>query len=130
MKLNADKCHLLISGYKIQWKWAMVGNERIWESKSEKRLGIIIDKNQNFNDHILKICLKAGRKVTALGRISKHLNLDKRKVLFKAFIQSQFAYCSIVWMFHGGIENNINSLHKWVLCIVYRDDNSTYKMDL
>ena len=74
MKLNADKCHLLILGYKIQWKWAMIGNERIWESKSEKHLGIIIDKNLNVNDHILKICLKAWRKVTALSRISKYLN--------------------------------------------------------
>ena len=46
MKLNADKCHLLLSGYKIQWTWAMIGNERIWESKSEKLLGIIIDNNQ------------------------------------------------------------------------------------
>ena len=43
MRLNADKCHLMLPGYKIQWKWAMVGNERIWESKNEKLLGIIID---------------------------------------------------------------------------------------
>ena len=127
MKLNADKCQLLLSGYKIQWTWAMIGNERIWESKSEKLLGIIIDKNLNFNDHVLMICLKAGRKLTALGRISKYLNLDKRKVLFKAFIQSQFAYCPIVWMFHDrGIENKINHLHETVLRIVYRDDNSTF----
>ena len=96
-------------------KEAMIGNERIWESKSEKRLGIIIDKNLNFNDHLLLICLKAGRKLTALSIISKYLNLDKRKVLFKAFIQSQFAYCPIVWMFHDrGIENKINRLHERV----------------
>ena len=69
MRLNADKCHLMLSGYKIQWKWAMVGNERIWESKNEKLLGIIIDKNLHFNEYILGVCLKAGRKVTALGRM-------------------------------------------------------------
>ena len=127
MKLNADKCYLLLSGYKIQWTWAMIGNERIWESKSEKLLGIIIDKNLNFNDHVLKISLKAGRKLTALGRISKYLNLDKRKVLLKALIQSQFAYCQIVWMFHDrGIENKSNRLHERVLRLVYRDDNSTF----
>ena len=121
MKLNTDKFHLLISGYKIQWKWAMIGNERIWESKNEKLLGIIIDKNLNLNDHILKICLKAGRKATALGRISKYLNLDKQKVLFKAFIQSQFAFCPIEWMFHDrGIENKINCLHERVLRMLYR----------
>ena len=128
MKMNADKCHLLISGHKIQWKWAMIGTERIWESQSEKLLGIIIDKNLNFKDHILSVCLKAGRKITALGRISKYLNLDKRKALFKAFIQSQFAYCPIVWMFHDrGVENKINRIHERALRIVYRDDDSTFK---
>ena len=62
-----------------------------------------------------------------MGRISKYVNLDKRKVLFKAFIQSQFPYRPIVWMFHDrDIENTINRLHERVLRIVYRDDNSTY----
>ena len=74
------------------------------------------------------MCLKAGRKITALGRISKYLDLDKRKSLFKAFIQSQFAYCPIVWMFHDrGIEDKINRIHERALRIVYRDDNSTFK---
>lgn len=98
MKLNTDKCHLL---YKPQWKWAKVGKERIWESQSEKLLGIIIDKNLRFDDYLRKVCLKAGRKVTALGRLCRYINLEKRKALFKAFIQSQFAYCPIVWMFHS-----------------------------
>ena len=127
MKLNADKCHLLISGFKHQWKWAMVGEEKLWESKSEKLLGITIDKDLNFNEHIRNVCQKAGRKVTALGRICRYLNLDKRKILFKAFIQSQFAFCPIVWMFHSRcIENKINHLHERVLRIVYQDYNSTF----
>ena len=128
MKLNPDKCHLLLSGYKLQWKWAMVGNERIWESQREKLLGVIIDNNLDFNDHLSSICLKAGRKVTALGRICKYINLDKRRILFKAFIQSQFAYCPLVWIFHSrGIETKINRLHERVLRIVYRDDTSTFE---
>ena len=62
-----------------------------------------------------------------MARISKYFNLDKRRALFKAFIQSQFAYCPIVWMFHGReMENKINRLHERVLRIVYRDDNSTF----
>ena len=127
MKLNADKCHLLISGLKHQWKWAMVGEEKLWESKSEKLLGITIDKDLNFNEHIRNVCHKAGRKVTALGRICRYLNLDKRKILFKAFIQSQFAFCPIVWMFHSRcIENKINHLHERVLRMVYQDYNSTF----
>ena len=29
MKLNDDKCHLLISGFKYQSHWAMVGTSKI-----------------------------------------------------------------------------------------------------
>ena len=70
----------------------MVGNGRIWESKNEKLLEIIIDKKLDFNEYILRVCLKARRKITALGGMSKYLHVDKRITLFKAFIHSQFAY--------------------------------------
>ena len=38
MKLNTDKCHLLISSNKNEHIWAKVGNEKIWESNSLKLL--------------------------------------------------------------------------------------------
>ena len=33
MKLNTDKCHLLVSGHRYEEMWAKVRNDRIWESK-------------------------------------------------------------------------------------------------
>lgn len=127
MKLNGDKCHLLISGYKHQSHWAMVGKDKIWESPHEKLLGITIDKDLKFNLHISNICVKAGRKLTALGRISKLIPLEKRKTLFKAFFESQFAYCPLTWMFHDrNVNNKINHLHERALRIVYKDDLSTF----
>ena len=68
MKLNEDKCHLLISGHKFESVWPMIGNTRIWESQQEKLLGVTIDKDLKFNKHISNICMKASRKLTALGR--------------------------------------------------------------
>ena len=32
MKLNQDKCYLLVSGYKHQNAWAQIGAEMIWKS--------------------------------------------------------------------------------------------------
>ena len=128
MKLNTKKCHLLISGCKNQWKWAMVGKEKIWENKSKTILGITIDRDLSFNDHVSQICLKAGRKVTALRRMCRYINLNKRKLIFNAFIKSQFAYCPLVWLFHDRkLENKINRLHERVLRIVYKDNQSTFK---
>ena len=48
----------------------------------------------------------------------------------KAFIESQFNYCPLVWMFHNRTLNNkINRLHERALRIVYKDENgiSTFK---
>ena len=34
MKLNNDKCHLLISGHHCEEMFISIGNNRIWESKN------------------------------------------------------------------------------------------------
>ena len=57
MKLNADKCHLLVAGHKHEWVWANIGTERVWESSEEKLLGINIDNKLNFVKHVANICL-------------------------------------------------------------------------
>ena len=46
----------------------------------------------------------------------------------KAFIESQFAYCPLVWMFCSRSSNNcINNLHERVLRIVYNDYSSAFE---
>ena len=44
MKLNSDKCHLLISG-KNEQMWAKLVRDRVWESNDVKLLGITLDNN-------------------------------------------------------------------------------------
>ena len=45
MKLNKDKCHLIISGHKSEAIWAKIGQTKIWESKNQKLLGVMIDRH-------------------------------------------------------------------------------------
>ena len=47
MKLNQDKCHLLMSGDKYETILAKIGETKIWESKQNVP-GIIIDRNLSF----------------------------------------------------------------------------------
>ena len=50
------------------------------------------------------------------------MSFDKRRILLKTFITSQFNYCPLVWMCHStGLNNRINNLHKRALMIVYQD---------
>ena len=127
MKLNEEKCHLLVAGHKYEHICAMVGNSRIWESSSEKLLGVHLDSGLKFKNHIVRICDQAGKKLSALARIRHHFTFEKRRMLLKAFIESQFSYCPLVWMFHGrGINRKINKLHERALRIVYEDFTSSF----
>ena len=69
MKLNDDKCHLLISGHKYENVWAQIGNAKIWESKTQKLLGVKIDRTLNFDKHVRSLCKKAGRKLSVLFKL-------------------------------------------------------------
>ena len=43
MKLNQEKCHLLVSGHKHENIWAKIGQTKIWESRKRKLQGVEID---------------------------------------------------------------------------------------
>ena len=105
-----------------------VGTTQITNSKCEKLLGIKIDSNLNFEDHIGSICKKGGVKSNALTRIANHTPFQKRKVLMNAFFTSQFSYCPLTWMFHSRkLNNKINRLHERCLSVVYNDRLSTFE---
>ena len=53
---------------------------------------------------------------------------EKLRILMKTFIESQFNYCPLVWMFHSRkINEKINKLHERALRVVYSDDNLTFE---
>ena len=127
MKLSTDKRHLIVSGHKHEQVWANIGKALIWESSDVKLFGITIDRDLKFDKNVLKFCSKANQKISTLSRMAKLLSLNKRKTLFKAFVESQFNYCPIVQMFHIRRTNNkINRLHERALRNVYDDDVSNF----
>ena len=128
MKLNQDKCHLLVSGYKHENIWARIGEVKIWESSKQKLLGVVIDRDLSFNEYVSSLCKKAGRKLSVLSRLSNLMSFQQRRLLMKSFVEAQFGYCPLVWMFHGReINRKINHIHERSIRIVYRDYNSSFK---
>ena len=126
MKPNGDKCHLLVCN---QDKLTVtLGDKNIANDDSVELLGILIDKNLNFTDHVSKLCKKGNQKLHALARVSKYLDENKLRIVMKSFIQSQFNYCPLVWMFHNRTLNNkVNKLHERALRIVYKNENLTFQ---
>ena len=128
MKLNTDKCHLLVSGHKHEVTFAKVGDDKIWEKNKVKLLGITIDRQLNFESHMTKLCDKANNKLSALTRLIIFLDLPKRKILLKSFFESIFKYCPLVWMFHGRqINNKINRLHERALRMIYNEYEDSFE---
>ena len=125
MKSNDDKCHLIVAN--TDNVAVALGNEVIEMSDTVELLGIKLDKNFNFSEHVSELLKQANQKLHGLARISKYLSHDKLKIIMTTFIQSQFNYCPLIWMFHNRTLNNkINKLHKRALRLVYKNENLSF----
>ena len=52
----------------------------------------------------------------------------KRRILLNTFIESQFSYCPLIWMFHSRkLNHKINHIHERALRLVYNDYTSTFE---
>ena len=104
-----------------------VAGKVIPSSSEVKLLGITIDYDLKFKKHINELCRKASYKLHALQRIRRYLSVDKAKLLANAFIDSQFNYASLIWMFVGKtLINKICKIHHRTLQVVYDDFNKSY----
>ena len=125
MKVNPGKCHILLST-----KNAIdVYLERacITSSSCEKLLGIKIDSDLKFHKHISDLCDTVSKKINALCRITGYMFLEKRRIVMKTFVESEFNYCPLIWMLHSRILNyKINRLHERALRTVYSDYKSSF----
>ena len=74
-------------------------NACLENNKEEVILGITVDNKLTFDSHIKSIGRIAGRKLSALARISPYLETNKKELLFKSMVKSQFGYCPLFWMF-------------------------------
>ena len=66
MKLNTDKCHLLVAGHKFEQTWVRVGPDKIREDHSVQLLAVSMDNELKFDKHVLNIIKKANSKLSAL----------------------------------------------------------------
>ena len=136
MKLNSDKCHLLVCGHKnecmicniVNSDKEKIGNTQVVETHLVKLLGVTIESELTFDNYLAIVCKKASQKLNALSRLCSIIPFHKRKVLMKAFFLSQFSYSPLVWMCHSRqLNTKINNLHYRALRMVYRDERSSFE---
>ena len=132
MKANNSKCHSIVAD--VDYKsyssssYIYLENEFLESEETVKLLGMKIDQNLNFEEHINCLLKKGNQKLHALMRIKKYLSEEKLKSIMKTFIEAQFNYCPLIWMCHSrDLNRKINKLHERTLRVVYQDIHLTFE---
>ena len=60
------------------------------------KCSIEIDNQLNFDNHVSKLCKKAGSQLNIIGRLRKYIGFPERKALIEAFVFSNFNLCPLV----------------------------------
>ena len=105
MQANPDKFQFLVLSSRNKSHITLALNETtlIKAEPHVKALGVTIDENLKFSEHVSVICTKAARQLNALARISKFLDIDSRKIIYQSFVACNFNYCPLVWHFCGKV---------------------------
>ena len=62
-------------------------------------LGLTKGIRLNFQENIDDLCCSVSCKIHVLRRIRKCLKLYQVRLLYSAFVNGQFSYASVIWMF-------------------------------
>ena len=126
LKANPGKFQFMILGNKTCHKHILKINSICVQCSDDVTLlGVIIDKNLTSKKPIDNLIRKAQYKPHALRRIRRFLTIEKAKILFNAFIDSQFNYAPLIWMFcRETFYSEIEKMYHRTLKMVYGMDDS------
>ena len=129
MKTKPGKFQFMVLGVKNIAPFRLKVNVKIIPRSNEvKLLGISIDKELKFKMHMEDLHEKAPYKLHALRRIRGYLKVEKARILDNAFVDSQFNYAPLIWMFAGKkLINKICKMCHRTLQVVYNEYNKSYQ---
>ena len=62
-------------------------------------LGVVLDSELNFSEHITSICKKASQRIGVLMRLRNLIPMKSKLILYKSAILPFLTYCHLVWHF-------------------------------
>ena len=108
-----QKLCYLVAGKRLHKKMSStsltvyVNSVELEQVQSHKLLGVIIDTQLNFNEHIDNLCKKLTQRIAVLKKIRHHLPLDQQILYFNAMIKQTMMYGSSVW-----VSTSVDNLNK------------------
>ena len=116
LKINPTKSEVMIFSGKRKTEDVLIqvqdGNDIKWikTTRSMKILGVIVDDQLSWKNHISKIKQRTHTTITNLARTTHVLPLKSRKILYDALVAPHFNYCDIIW--DGTSTTQANTLQK------------------
>ena len=87
-----------------------IKGKTIYSENAISFLGITLDNELKFDQHIALLCSKAAKQLNALYRIKRFLTPEMKNILVNSFIYSNFNYYPLVWHFSSA--NSIRMIEK------------------
>ena len=103
MKLNINKCKILSVGHRVKknFKYGFnienVGFVELEHVEVMQDLGVTIDENLSYKNHINDKINKAFQMIGILNRNFKNLDKSTFILLYKSLVRSQLEYANSVW---------------------------------
>ena len=124
MVLNPGECNYLINK-DITNESIEFGKKTLHAEAEQKLLGIIIDKDLNFQSYTRSIIKIANQQCSYQSRtVMTDFN---KKVIINSFIKGQFNYCPLLWMFSTrALNHKINRLQERGLRALLNDETTKF----
>jgi len=124
MMFNPKKCEFLRISNKSTFvlNTYYINNHPIKEVTHAKYLGVIIDQNLSWNEHIKQISSKATKVNAFLYRNLYHCPVNTKLNCYKAMVRPILEYASPIWDPHTAINiNHLESVQRSAARLCYKD---------
>ena len=114
LKFNAEKCHVLTLGKFediVHAHQYTICNNELEHVSSEKDLGVTIDEELKFEEHIMRKVQIANGIVGQIRRSFSFLDAETFRRIYEAFLHPHLEYCQAVWSPH--LLKNVDQLEKY-----------------
>ena len=101
LRFNASKCKVMHVGKQTEISnYSMTANNKtltLETTQTEKDLGVNVDKDLNFEEHVQIQTKKANKLLGMIRRTFTCLDKESLPLLYKAIVRPHLEYCNVVW---------------------------------
>ena len=104
-----------------------INGKEIRTAEELQLLGVTIDSQMDFNNHISALCKRASQKIGVLMRLRNLIPTTAKLHLFKAAILPHLTYCHLAWHFCKASDTRkLERLQERGLRAVFKNNNLSY----